>query len=103
MDQTIRDSQILERIRELECVLQERYRTMPEGSYSARLFADRELLQRKLMEEAFETCLELGRQEVDRQRITSEVADLLFHLLVGLIAVNVSLEDVINELGGRRK
>ena len=90
-------------INELESILRERYRTRPEGSYSTELFSDKELLQRKLMEEAFETCLELGRPVVDQQRITSEATDLLFHLLVGLVRVDVSFEDVINELGGRRR
>lgn len=103
MTQPTRDSKMSEIISELESILRERCRTRPEGSYSTELFSDKELLQRKLMEEAFETCLELGRPVVDRQRITSEAADLLFHLLVGLVGVDVSFEDVINELGERRR
>lgn len=103
MTQPTRDFKMSETISELESILRERCRTRPEGSYSTELFSDKELLQRKLMEEAFETCLELGRPVVDRQRITSEAADLLFHLLVGLVGVDVSFEDVINELGERRR
>ncbi|HET9061157.1 MAG TPA: phosphoribosyl-ATP diphosphatase, partial [Acidimicrobiales bacterium] len=68
-------------IQELEAVLQDRRRQPPEGSYSATLFADPELVQRKIMEEAFEVCLELGRTKRDPERVTSEAADLVFHLL----------------------
>lgn len=103
MAQPTRDFQMSETIRELESILRERCRTRPEGSYSTELFSDKELLQRKLMEEAFETCIELGRPVVNRQRVTSEAADLLFHLLVGLVGADVSFEDVINELGERRR
>jgi phosphoribosyl-ATP pyrophosphohydrolase len=89
-------------ISELESVLRQRNADRPAGSYSATLLADRERLQRKIMEEAFETCLELGRSEVDDDRVVSEAADLLYHLLVGLVACDLSLDDVIAELERRR-
>ena len=89
-------------IRELEAVLRQRAADRPAGSYTATLLADRERLQRKIMEEAFETCLELGRAEVDDARVVSEAADLLYHLLVGLVACGLSLDDVIAELARRR-
>jgi phosphoribosyl-ATP pyrophosphohydrolase len=90
-------------IADLEVTLRERRRTRPEGSYSAKLFADRELLQRKVMEEAFETCLELARAPADRRRLASEAADLVFHLLVGLVDSGVSFDDVIRELEQRQR
>lgn len=89
-------------ISELEAVLRQRDADRPAGSYTATLLADRERLQRKIMEEAFETCLELGRAEVDDARVVSEAADLLYHLMVGLVACGLSLDDVIAELGRRR-
>lgn len=89
-------------ISELEAVLRQRDADRPAGSYTATLLADRERLQRKIMEEAFETCLELGRVEVDDARVVSEAADLLYHLLVGLVACGLSLDDVIAELARRR-
>ncbi|HKE74194.1 MAG TPA: phosphoribosyl-ATP diphosphatase [Acidimicrobiales bacterium] len=89
-------------ISELEAVLRQRDADRPAGSYTATLLADRERLQRKIMEEAFETCLELGRAEVDDARVVSEAADLLYHLIVGLVACGLSLDDVIAELGRRR-
>lgn len=78
----------------LEGVLRSRRDALPEGSYSAGLFADGERLQRKIMEEAFEVCLELGRPRPDRRRIGEEAADLLFHLLIGLVSADVSITDV---------
>ena len=89
-------------IARLEGVLRSRRAERPEGSYSARLFADPELVQRKVMEEAFETCLELGRTPRSRDRLASEAADLVFHLLAGLASVEVPLEAVYAELERRR-
>jgi phosphoribosyl-ATP pyrophosphohydrolase len=86
----------------LEQTLLDRRTTLPEGSYSAELFADRERLLRKVMEESFELCLELGRDAVDPGRVSAEAADLLFHVLVGLVAVDVPFEAVVAELERRR-
>jgi len=90
-------------LEELESLLRERLAARPEGSYSASLFADRELLQRKVMEEAFEVCLELGRATPNRDRVAAEAADLLFHLLAGLVATDVPLDRVVADLRSRRK
>jgi phosphoribosyl-ATP pyrophosphohydrolase len=88
---------------ELELVLRDRRMSSPPGSYSAELFRDPERIQRKIMEEAFEVCLELGRQDHDPARVASEVADLLFHLLVGLVGSDVPFASVLAELSERRK
>jgi phosphoribosyl-ATP pyrophosphohydrolase len=87
---------------ELEEVLRARKRDLPDDSYTARLLADHDLIQRKIMEEAFETCLEIGRPAVDRARVASEAADLVYHLLVGLVAAGVSFDEVLGELKHRR-
>lgn len=97
-----RDSHTSDVMRRLEDVLRDRRATRPAGSYSARLFADRELVQRKLMEEAFETCLELGRRPVDRERAAEEAADLVFHLVVGLVDAGLTFDDVLAVLDRRR-
>jgi phosphoribosyl-ATP pyrophosphohydrolase len=96
------ESTAADAIGRLEGVLHERRATRPEGSYSARLFADGELVQRKIMEEAFETCLELGHTHVDRGRLVEEAADLVFHLVVGLVGAEVPFADVLAELDRRR-
>jgi phosphoribosyl-ATP pyrophosphohydrolase len=90
-------------LRDLEAVLLSRRSDPPAGSYTATLFADPELAQRKIMEEAFELCLELGRAETDRGRTAEEAADLVFHVMVGLVGVGVSLDEVLAVLDGRRK
>lgn len=46
---------------ELETVLRQRKAELPGQSYSASLFRDPELITRKLTEETYEVCLELGR------------------------------------------
>ena len=91
-----------EPLAELEAVLRDRLAAAPAGSYSVTLLRDAEKAQRKIMEEAFEVCLELGRQPVDRQRAASEAADLVFHLLAGLVGAGVAWADVEAELAARR-
>ena len=87
---------------ELEDVLRSRLAERPEGSYTATLFADGDLIQRKIMEEAFETCLELGKPEVGHERLVSEAADLVFHLAVGLVSTGASFDEVLAELDRRK-
>ena len=84
-----------ERLSDLEAVLRDRLTaaragTAPEGSYSATLVTDAERAQRKIMEEAFELCLELGREPVEPGRTASEAADLVFHVLAGLVGAGVA-------------
>lgn len=86
----------------LEAVLRARRTSAPPGSYSVTLVTDPERASRKVMEEAYEVCVELTRPTVDRRRVTSEAADLLFHVLAGLVSVDVSLGDVLAELDARR-
>ena len=90
-------------LEELEAVLQGRLAEPVEGSYSLTLLNDRELAQRKIMEEAFEFCLELGREPLDRARTASEAADLVFHVLAGLVGAGVSWSAVVAELEERRR
>jgi phosphoribosyl-ATP pyrophosphohydrolase len=88
---------------DLEGVLRDRRESRPSGSYSVGLLDDRDLLQRKVMEEAFEFCLEVSRSEIDRSRVVSEAADLLFHTVVGLVAADVGIDEVLDELDRRRR
>jgi phosphoribosyl-ATP pyrophosphohydrolase len=55
------------------------------------------------MEEAFEVCLELGRAECDKERVAAEAADLVFHLVVGLVGCDVTFDAVLDELARRRR
>jgi len=53
----------------------------------------------KLGEEAIEAVIAAVRD--DRQAMTGEAADLLFHLIVLLADMDLSLDDVIAELARR--
>lgn len=87
----------------LEDVVRSRREARPEDSYSAALLQDGERLQRKIMEEAFEVCLELGRARPDPARVAEEAADLLYHLVVGLVGADVAVADVARVLEERRR
>lgn len=72
----------------------------PEESYTARLLAAGiQRVARKLGEEATEAVIAAVAE--DRQGLTGEAADLLYHLLVLLRAANVPLADVMAELERR--
>ena len=88
---------------DLEGVLTERRRDLPTGSYSVALFADPARIARKINEEAYELCAELTAAERDRGRVVEEAADLLFHILVGLVDAGVPLSEVLGELEARRR
>jgi phosphoribosyl-ATP pyrophosphohydrolase/phosphoribosyl-AMP cyclohydrolase len=82
-------------------VLESRARERPAGSYTTRLLADENLRVKKLGEEAAELVLALSRGESDR--IRAEAADLVYHVLVALLASGVSLADVKREIAARMK
>ncbi len=72
----------------------------PDMSWTAKLLAKGpEKCAEKFGEEAIEAIVEAVKG--DRQRLTAEAADVLFHLLVMLAARDVTLEDVSAELERR--
>lgn len=72
----------------------------PETSWTARLLADGpEKAAEKFGEEAVEAVIEAVKG--DRERLTAEAADVMYHLLVMLASRDVSLEDVLTELERR--
>jgi phosphoribosyl-ATP pyrophosphohydrolase len=89
-------------LEELQQTILSRRSSPREGSYTVKLLSDPELVQRKIMEESFEVCLELGRGSVNPGDLAAEAADLLYHLLVGLASVDVTLDDVLSVLEQRR-
>jgi len=74
--------------------------TAPPPSYTQRLLADRNLRLKKLGEEAAELVLACGDE--DRARAAEEGADLVYHTLVALRALGLSLDDVRGVLERRR-
>ncbi len=72
----------------------------PESSWTAKLLAKGpEKCAEKFGEEAIEAIIEAVKN--DRQKLTSEAADVLYHLLVMLAARDVGLADVLAELERR--
>jgi phosphoribosyl-ATP pyrophosphohydrolase/phosphoribosyl-AMP cyclohydrolase len=87
-------------IGELESVIEKRIAERPEGSYTARLFAQGpKRIAQKVGEEGLEVALAAVAEGDDK--VISESADLLFHLLVLLKSRGVKLERVVKELETR--
>jgi phosphoribosyl-ATP pyrophosphohydrolase len=73
----------------------------PETSYTAKLIAAGvEKCAKKFGEEAVEAAL--ASVSGDRKHLTSEAADVLYHLLVLLEAAEVPLSGVMDELARRK-
>jgi len=73
----------------------------PESSWTAKLLSKGpEKCAEKFGEEAVEAIIEAVKG--DRARLTSEAADVLYHLLVMLAARDVALDDVLAELARRQ-
>jgi len=83
-------------------LIESRERDRPEGSYTTYLFSQGlDKILKKVGEESAETII--AAKNEDGARLTSEVADLVYHLLVLLVARGVSLDEVREELVKRRK
>jgi len=89
-------------LNDLAAVIEARSAGESTKSYTAKLLADSELSQRKIMEEAFEVCLELGRSEADSELIANEAADLVYHLMVGMAGAGVDPTAFLRVLEERR-
>ena len=71
----------------------------PNDSYSAQLLADLPRAARKLGEEASETMV--ASLSGTDEALAGEAGDLLFHLLVVLVARGVTLDQVMEVLAAR--
>ena len=98
-DQTPSNISFLEQLGKL---IAERHKTMPEGSYTTSLFTEgKARIAQKVGEEGVE--LALARMKDDSEEMANEAADLLFHMMVLLEDVGLSLADVISVLQDRHK
>lgn len=89
-------------INDLYALIQERNRTLPEGSYTAKLFKKgRGRIAQKVGEEAVETVV--AAMEDNRSELIEETADLIYHLLVLLVECGVSPQDIKEKLAERRR
>lgn len=81
----------------LVAIIQDRKLNRPEGSYTSYLFnAGESKIRKKTGEEAVELIL-----ATDRDELSSEAADLIYHLLVLLAELDIPFDDVIRELESR--
>jgi phosphoribosyl-ATP pyrophosphohydrolase/phosphoribosyl-AMP cyclohydrolase len=83
-------------------LIEERKEQRPEGSYTTYLFnSGLDKILKKVGEEATETVV--AAKNPDAGRLTSETADLIYHLIVMLVERGVEFEDVVRELKARRQ
>ncbi|MEL6958951.1 MAG: phosphoribosyl-ATP diphosphatase [Pseudomonadota bacterium] len=71
----------------------------PDTSWTAKLLANPDKAAEKFGEEAVEAIIEATKG--DAARLTSEAADVLYHLLVMCAAHGVTLADIEAELAAR--
>ena len=85
---------------DLEAIVAARAKADPSESWTAKLVAaGQQKAAKKLGEEAVETVI--AAIEGDKAALTSETADLLYHLMVVLKIGGVALQDVMGELERR--
>jgi len=99
-DERVTKAERLAFLGSLERIIEQRIAARPEGSYTARLYAQgAKRIAQKVGEEGVELAL-AGATESD-DKVIGEAADLLFHVLVLLKSRQLPLEQVIAELERR--
>lgn len=89
-------------VRSLSALIRKRRQEMPEGSYTTRLLLKGpKAIGKKVVEEAGEAVIE--SVDGNRERFIYEASDLLYHLLVLMESMDVSLADLEKELSFRHK
>jgi phosphoribosyl-ATP pyrophosphohydrolase/phosphoribosyl-ATP pyrophosphohydrolase/phosphoribosyl-AMP cyclohydrolase len=92
----------MEFLMNLDNILKQRKKELPQGSYTARLFQEGEdRILKKIIEEAGEVLLAIKSGQ--KKEVIHESADLIFHLMVALVEKDISLEEVVEELKRRHK
>ncbi len=88
-------------LHDLATTIEARKGSDPDSSWTAKLLAKGpEKCAEKFGEEAIEAIIEAAKG--DREKLTSEAADVLYHLLVMLAARDVALDDVLDVLAKRQ-
>ncbi len=70
-----------------------------ENSYTSTLIKNPNLLSKKIGEESVEVIIEILKK--DKKKLINESADLLYHLLVSWIYLDINPKDVLDELKHR--
>ena len=88
------------RLMELYKLLLERKATMPEKSYTTYLFEKgTDKILKKIGEESTEVII--AAKADDKKETIYEIADLAYHIMVLMVQMGISIEDVQKELGSR--
>ena len=92
----------MEFIKQLQDLIEDRRKKMPEGSYTTKLFNKGiNKIAQKVGEEAVELVIEA--KDSDDIKFLNEAADLLYHYLVLLTAKGYRIENVADILKQRHK
>jgi phosphoribosyl-ATP pyrophosphohydrolase/phosphoribosyl-AMP cyclohydrolase len=84
----------------LQDFIEKRHEEMPEGSYTTKLFKDGvNKMAQKVGEEALEAVIEATNGT--NEKLTYEVGDMIYHLLVLLTSKGLRIEDIACELQKR--
>jgi phosphoribosyl-ATP pyrophosphohydrolase len=99
VDASASDEAVLD---ELFATIESRKADLPDGSYTASLFTHEKgenAVLEKIGEESTEAIL--AAKDDDREELTAESADLVYHLLVLLAMKDIDLDDLRDELRTR--
>lgn len=89
-------------LEDLYDIIEARKTAHPDSSWTAKLLSKGpEKCAEKFGEEAVEAIIEAVKD--DKQALTGEAADVLYHLLVMLASRSVPLGDVLDELARRQR
>ena len=89
-------------IGQLQSVIQQRHRDMPEGSYTTKLFKKGvKKIAQKVGEEAVETIIEAV--DNNNEDLVYEISDLIYHLLVLMENQGLTIADIEEELAQRHQ
>ena len=81
-------------------LLQDRKATLPEGSYTTYLFQKgTDKILKKIGEESTEVII-AGKAD-DKKETIYEIADLAYHVMVLMVQMGISVQDIQKELGSR--
>lgn len=90
------------KLEELYKIIVKLKKELPEKSYTSSLFKQGiDRIVQKIGEEAVEVVI--AAKGTSRKKIIEESADLFFHVLVLMAAKKITLEQIYQELGKRRK
>lgn len=92
--------QTAEILAELLRVIKDRKVNPSEESYTCKLLNDENKMCKKIVEEATEFVLAL--KDDDEEEISKELADLIYHTMVAVVAKDVDLAKTYKVLAGRR-